>query len=126
MFNRTFLGLGAAAFIAAGSIGATSGVASARYDEGPGIYLSVGPSHHRGHKVCKPIYKKVRWYDKWGRPHVRVKIIDYRCWWEHRRHHHDDYQDRGDYEHYDNNYDNGRDDGYGGWDRPRCWLPEGC
>jgi hypothetical protein len=81
MITKTILGATAAAFIAAGSLGATTTTASATYFGGPGFYFGYGP-HPHGHKVCKPIYKKVKWQDYYGHWHSKVKIVDYKCWWK--------------------------------------------
>ena len=86
MFTKTILGATAAAFIAAGSLGATTTTASATgiYVGGPGFYFGYGGGHpHHGHKVCKPIYKKVVWQDNYGNWHKKVKIVDYKCWRSH-------------------------------------------
>jgi hypothetical protein len=78
MLKKTILGLGAAALISAGALGATAGTASAGIYVGQhGIYVG----HHHGHKVCKPIFKKVRWFDKWGHPHVKVVRAGTKCYW---------------------------------------------
>lgn len=77
MFKKTILGLGAAALISVGALGATASTASAAVYIGPhGIHVS----HHHGHKVCKPVFKKVRWFDKWGHPHVKV-VHTTKCYW---------------------------------------------
>jgi hypothetical protein len=84
MITRTILGATAAAFIGAGSLGASTATASAAgiHIGGPAFGGGYG-SHHHGHKVCKPVFKKVAWKDKWGHWHSTVKIVDYKCWWTH-------------------------------------------
>ncbi|MEO8669409.1 MAG: hypothetical protein ABI399_12890 [Bauldia sp.] len=109
MITRTILGATAAAFIAAGSLGASTGAASANgiyiggngfsigYNDGYGNWNGHG---HGGHKVCKPIYKEVAWKDRWGHWHKKVRLVDYKCWWTHGGH----------------NWNDGYEGGYsGGW-----------
>ena len=84
MFKKTIIGIGAAAVLAAGSLGisATAASASGIYVGGPDFYVGVGHHPHRGHRVCEPVYKKVRWIDKWGHKHSRVKYVGQKCWWQ--------------------------------------------
>ncbi len=83
MITKTILGVAAAAFIAAGSLGATTSSASAAgiYVGNNCVYIGMGGHNPHGKKFCKPIYKKVGWKDKWGHWHTRVKIVDYKCTW---------------------------------------------
>jgi hypothetical protein len=81
MISKTILGATAAAFIAAGSLAATTGTASATYYGG---WHGHGHGHHG--KICKPIYKKVVWKDRWGHWHRSFKLVDYKCWWPKRYH----------------------------------------
>jgi hypothetical protein len=74
----------AAGLLASGSLLATSVPASAAYyHSGPGFYFSFGTAPYPGgHRVCKPIVKKVKWHDRKGRPHWSTKVVSHRCWWE--------------------------------------------
>ena len=99
MLRKTLLSLGAAAFIATGAMGSAL---AGSYQDSPGIHVKIKYSKHHRHKVCKPIYKKVRWYDKYGHRHIRIKIVGYHCWWV-KRHHHDDYDD---HDHHEKHHDN--------------------
>src|SRR5688500_6775475 len=87
MFTKTILCATAAAFIAAGALGASTTTASATsfYLGGPGFHFGYGDYPHHGKKVCKPIVKKIKWRDRWGYWHVKVKVVDYKCWWKKRR-----------------------------------------
>jgi hypothetical protein len=85
MITKTILGVTAAAFIAAGSLGATasSAAASGVYVGGNGFYFGFNDGYGpHGKKICKPIYKKVGWKDKWGHWHTKVKLVDYKCYWK--------------------------------------------
>jgi hypothetical protein len=86
MFKKSIIALGAAAFLAAGSLGVTTGTASAGvYVNQHGVY--IGGPHHHGKKVCKPEYRKVVWRDKWGHKHVKMKYVGQKCWWKKNHHH---------------------------------------
>jgi hypothetical protein len=87
MISKTILGVTAAAFIAAGSLAATTGTASATY------YGWQGYGHGHHGKICKPIYKKVVWKDRWGHWHRSFKLVDYKCWWPKRHHDWNDWND---------------------------------
>jgi hypothetical protein len=93
MFTKTVLGVTAAAFIAAGSLGASTTTASATgiYIGGNGFHFGFGDYPHYGKKVCKPIFKKIKWRDRYGYWHYKVKIVDYKCWFKKKRHWDDDY-----------------------------------
>jgi hypothetical protein len=108
MFTKTILGATAAAFIAAGSLGASTTTASATgvYIGGNGFYFGYGDYPH-GKMVCKPIYKKIKWRDRWGYWHSVVKVVDYKCWWKHRHHDWDD--------NYNGGYGGDWNGGYGGY-----------
>jgi hypothetical protein len=87
MLRQSLLGLGAAGLLASGILAgaATSASAHNPYPRGSGIYFSFGVppyGYSGGHRVCKPIIKKVKWYDRKGRPHWSRKVVDHRCWWE--------------------------------------------
>jgi hypothetical protein len=83
MINKTLLGIAAAGAIVAGSLGATTTSASAAsiHVGNNGVYVGFGGHGPHGKKVCKPIYKKVGWKDKWGNWHTRWKVVDYKCSW---------------------------------------------
>jgi len=106
MFTKTILGVAAAAFIAAGSLGASTSTASATgiYVGGNGFYFGYGDGYpNYGKKVCKPILKKIKWRDRWGYWHSVVKVVDYKCWFKHKKHHWDD--DYNGYNDYNGGYD---------------------
>ena len=75
MFTKTVLGVTAAAFIAAGSLGASTTTASATgiYVGGNGFYFGYNDHPNYGKKICKPILKKIKWRDRWGYGHSKVK-----------------------------------------------------
>jgi hypothetical protein len=80
MFVKTILGATAAAFIAVGALG-TSTVPAAAHKSGFSLSLSFGgPGLYHypqpyPYQVCKPRYKKVKWHDKWGKPHFSVRLV---------------------------------------------------
>jgi hypothetical protein len=93
MLTKTIVGVTAAAFIAAGSLGATTSTANAGvYIGGPGIYFGFGPAWGWGpgpywgpypypypYPGCRAVPVKVKWYDKKGRKHWSTKWVR-RCW----------------------------------------------
>lgn len=131
MFKKTMLAVATAGLIAVGALGATTSAASAGgYDGqgsggmqygGPGRSLQFGfgnsqPQFHP-QKVCKPVFKKVKWWDRWGNPHRSMVVVGQKCFFVrgHRHHRNDDgpWDDNG---RWDNDpWNNNGPGGGGGW-----------
>jgi hypothetical protein len=84
MLKKTLIGTAAAAFIAAGSLAATTGTASASgvYVSGPHFSFGFGTPGYfpKPHKVCQPVFKTVKWW-QWGRQHTSVIKVGEKCTW---------------------------------------------
>ena len=90
MIKQTLLATVAAGMIAAGS---TSAFAHGPGGYGPGGYgpgiqfggpgwnvqIGNGFPHHPPQRVCKPIVKKVKWWDKFGYPHWNQVVVGQKC-----------------------------------------------
>ena len=94
MFKKTILATATAGLIALGALGATTSAASAgggyggqgsgsMQFGGPGFSMQFGfgNQNHNYHpqKFCKPVVKKVKWWDRRGRPHWRVVVVGQKC-----------------------------------------------
>ena len=88
MRKGTLIAATAAGMIAAGSLAAAPANATGTVHggitfSGPGWSIGIGnfhPPHFRPHRVCEPVYKRVRaWWH--GRPHWRVIKVGERCYW---------------------------------------------
>lgn len=97
MFKKTILATATAGLIAVGALGATTSAASAaNYNGygngsgsvqfgGPGFNLQFGfgghPQYHP-QKVCQPVFKKVKWWDRWGHPHWSQVVVSQKCFFK--------------------------------------------
>ena len=88
MMKKTLIATATAGLIAAGAMVATTGTASAAgiYFGGPGWSVGISDGHgwrghRRPHRVCKPVFKTVRWWDRWGRPHFKQVVVGQECHW---------------------------------------------
>ena len=87
MMKKTLIATATAGLIAAGAMVATTGTASAASITfgGPGWSVGIGDGPgwrgERPHRVCKPIFKTVRWWDHWGRPHLKRVVVGRDCRW---------------------------------------------
>jgi hypothetical protein len=84
MMKKTLIATATAGLIAAGAMFATTGTASADgvYFNGPGWSVGIGDSgwrHYRPQRACEPIFKTVRWWDAWGRPHFKQVVVGRDC-----------------------------------------------
>jgi hypothetical protein len=92
MLTKTFIGAATAITIAVGSLAATTSTASASgygygYVSGPNWQFQYQP---RPKKICKPVFRTVKWRDYYGHPHWKKIQVGYKCEWvypKHRRHH---------------------------------------
>ena len=84
MLRKTFIATAVASLVGVGALAATTGTASAASIKfgGPGWGVTIGtPSHHvRPHLVCKPIFKKVKYWKR-GKLHTRFVKIGENCYW---------------------------------------------
>ena len=98
MLKKTLIATAAAGMIAAGAMVGTASTASAAsfYFGAPGFGFRIGHPYRYGHRVCHPVFRIRRWFDRYGRPHHRRVIVGRRCHWtygrdyygHHRYHHH--------------------------------------
>ena len=113
MFKQTILAAAAAGMIAVGALGATTSAASAGGYGGPGpgsgsvqfggpgwnLQLGFGNGHPQFHqqKFCKPVVKKVKWWDHWGNPHWTQVVVGQKCFFKSGNgpHHGNDWDDNG-------------------------------
>ncbi len=100
MMKKTLIATATAGLIAAGAMVGTTSTASAAsiYFGGPGWSVGVGGpgwGPQRLHKVCKPVFKTVRWHDRWGRLHINKVVVRQTCHWTHRNHRQDGVWQRG-------------------------------
>jgi hypothetical protein len=118
VMKKTLIAAATAGLIAAGTMVATTGTASAAgvYFGGPGWSVGVGGPNFgpdRPHQACRPVFKTVRWWDNWGRPHFRNVFVRQECSWNFG-------PGRGPGRHWD---DRGPNPGWGhggpDWDGPR-------
>lgn len=70
MLSKTLLSVATAALIAAGSLGLTASTASAKVKGH--IFIGIGGGSHY---VCHKEWKTVVWYDQWGNPHYKNKLV---------------------------------------------------
>ena len=113
MLKKTFIATATAGLIAAGALvgTATSASAAGVYFGGPGWSVGIGGpgwGPQRPHQVCKPVFKTVKWWDHWGKPHFKKIVVSQRCWWSY-----------GPYQHRNGNYPHqgqwGGNGQYGQW-----------
>ena len=78
MMKKTLIATATAGLIAAGAMVGTTSTASAAgvYFGGPGWSVGIGDGPgwrgpQRPHRVCEPVFRTVRWWDRWGRPHIQ-------------------------------------------------------
>ena len=86
MLKKTLIATAAAGLLSVGALTATTSAASAAgiYFGGPGWSVGIGgPTFgpYRPHRVCKPVYKTVKWWDRWHRPHFRKVVVRQTCYW---------------------------------------------
>ena len=86
MLKKTFIATATAGLIAAGALvgTATSASAAGVYFGGPGWSVGIGGpgwGPQRPHQVCQPVFKTVKWWDHWGKPHFKKIAVSQRCWW---------------------------------------------
>ncbi|HEY5080922.1 MAG TPA: hypothetical protein VII91_03200 [Bauldia sp.] len=75
MFKQAILAATAAGMIAAGGLAITTTAASAAPYQGNNWN---GPyPHHQ--QVCHPVFKQVKWWDRFGRPHWKQVIVARNC-----------------------------------------------
>lgn len=84
MLKKTLIATATAGLIAAGSLAASTGAASASgfYVGGPNFSFGFNsPSFvPRPHKVCQPVFRTVQWW-KFGRMHTSVVKVGEKCFW---------------------------------------------
>ena len=95
MMKKTLIATATAGLIAAGAMVGTTSTASAAgvYFGGPGWTVGIGGpgfGPQRPHQVCEPAFKPVRWWDRYGRPHIRQVVVRQDCHWTYGR-----WNDRG-------------------------------
>jgi hypothetical protein len=82
MLTKTLIGAATAITIAIGSLAATPSTASA---SGYGYSWSSGNNWHhyqpKPKKICKPVYRKVKWWDYYGHSHWKKVRVGYKCHW---------------------------------------------
>ena len=86
MMKKTLIATATAGLIAAGAMVGTTSTASAAgvYFGGPGWSVGIGGpgfGPQRPHQVCQPVFKSVRWWDRYGRPHIRQVVVRQECHW---------------------------------------------
>lgn len=89
MFTKTLIGAATAITIAFGSLTATATTASATnynygWNSGWSGGWNGGSNWNHGHhkkKICKPVYRKIKWWDYWGHPHWKKVQVGYKCEW---------------------------------------------
>ncbi len=87
MFKKTLIATAAAGMLAAGALVGTAGAASAASVQfgGPGWHIGIGngPGYfpHRPRQVCHPVFKTVKWWDRWHRPHFKRVVVRQQCTW---------------------------------------------
>lgn len=85
MMKKTLIATATAGLIAAGAMLGTTGTASAASVQfgGPGWSVGVGPGYGPGWRhhprECRPVYKTVRWWDRWGHPHFKKVVVGRDC-----------------------------------------------
>jgi hypothetical protein len=95
MFKQTILATATAGLIAVGALGMTTSAASAGGYSGSGsgsgavqfggpgwnLQFGFGNSHPQFHqqKFCKPVVKKVKYWDRWGNPHWTQVVVGQKC-----------------------------------------------
>lgn len=87
MLKKTLLATATAGLISAGALVGTAGSASAASINfgGPGWHVGIGTGPGfigpRPRQVCQPVFQTVRWWDRWGRPHVKQVVVRQECRW---------------------------------------------
>jgi hypothetical protein len=86
MLTKTLIGVATAIAIGLGSLTATTSTASAtNYYSGWNWGWQGGSNwnrhHHKPKKVCKPVYRKIKWRDYWGHAHWKTIKVGYKCEW---------------------------------------------
>ena len=122
MFKKTILATATAGLIALGALGAMTSAASAGGygDSGPGGFQFGGPGwslqlgldsgHPNFHpqKICKPVFKKVKWWDRRGHPHWSFVVVGQKCFFQRPYHpRRDGWSNNGGWDNNDQ-WDNGR------------------
>ena len=89
MMKKTLIATATAGLIAAGTMVATTGTASAATVRFGGPGWSVGISdgygwrNDRPRRVCTPVFETRRWRDNWGRVHFKRIVVGRDCRWGH-------------------------------------------
>jgi hypothetical protein len=87
MLKKTLIATATAGLIAAGSLVGTAGSASAAGIQfgGPGWHVGIGGGPGWGWNkpryVCQPVFKKVKFWDRWGRPYFKTVAVSQHCFW---------------------------------------------
>ena len=91
MLKKTLIAAGTAGLIATGAMVGTTGTASAAGIAfgGPGWQVGIGTgpgpgwgwNARRPHQVCRPVFKTVRWWDRWHQPHFKRVVVRQTCTW---------------------------------------------
>jgi hypothetical protein len=75
MLSKTLLSFATAALIAASSLGLTTTTASAKIKGH--VFIGIGGGNQY---VCHKEWRTVVWYDKWGIPHYKNKLVTICSW----------------------------------------------
>jgi hypothetical protein len=86
MLKKTLIAAAAAGTLGLGVIGtaAPASAASVQFG-GPNWTVTIGngqynPYHqYQPGRFCQPVTKKVKWWDRWGRPHWDVVVVGQKC-----------------------------------------------
>jgi hypothetical protein len=93
MLKKTLIATATAGLISVGALVGTAGTASAASITfgGPGWHVGIGNGPNWGgprpRQVCQPVFKTVRWWDRWGRPHFKRVVVRQECHWVGGPHH---------------------------------------
>jgi hypothetical protein len=81
MMKKTLIATATAGLIAVGAMVGTTSTASAAgvYFGGPGWSVGIGGPGWGPQRECRPIFKTVRWWDRWGRPHFKQVVVGRDC-----------------------------------------------
>lgn len=79
MLKKTLLATATAGLIAAGTMTTASAAPYHPSHGSPSIYFgfNFGPSMSPPPPVCRPVYKKVKWWDRYGHAHWRTVKVRY-------------------------------------------------
>jgi hypothetical protein len=102
MLKKTLLATATAGMIAAGALATAGSAAAAPHGPyggpnggfqfgGPNwtFQFNAGPRHHPK-RICKPVFRQVKWWDRYGRPHWKRVAVGRKCFIvrpHHNRHH---------------------------------------